>query len=1025
MQSSHNGTISFSVYFSVLVFSVTSSNASVWYADAESTSAAPTGTNWCDAYRNLQDALAAASFGDEVRVADGVYRPDDGAGQTVGDRLATFVLKSGVTVVGGYAGCGAADPDARDLVVYETILSGDLGGDDEADFTNRTDNSYHVVTYNDPAATGVVLDGFTVSAGYADGTGPAGTQTNQGAGIHLRLDSTMCIPGGPTIRNCVVRDNWTANHGAINIHTDAALIENCTIRDNHSNIKGGGLLIQSGNAIVRDCSFVNNTALSEGGGAWTAHNEDSTCAPQSQPLIENCTFLDNVSHDKGGGLFVLSGDATVRGTDFINNSATLEGGGAWIAHSLDPITAPQGQHLFEECTFVDNRAQSPNDNIGSGGGLSVANGNVVLRNCEFTNNVVSRSGGGVWIRNCDDTPACARQTQPLIEGCVFTGNRAEGLSLGLGGALYYQFIDLVVRNTSFVQNHAMDNGGAIYGGSSNAAFEACTWDRNTADLGGGYYHIGINTILTIDDSVFQNNHADPFGGGLYVYAGSPRISGTTFHANSAETSGGGAFIFQDITFGCEGFCQTCDPGFCEAFLTDCVFRQNQSLTGGGLTSGYSAISILNRVVFEENLAYNGGGMFQDGLNGGPEEALTGSVLLTDCVFRRNGNLYDTGYGGGMFVRKGLTTLIRCDFLENEQPDFGGGLYAVLNSWVNILNSRFLGNKLAYSGSGLGGWGAGVCVQGESTLFMTNTLVSGNSIASLGGGVAISGPGTTAVILNSTIAGNSVVNPTGGDALLVNNADVLVRNSIMWNGPAGQGEPSVLGGTSVDILYSIVEGGWTGTGNMDIDPQFVDAAGPDGILGTTDDDWRLSFTSPGVDAGNFVYLPEDSEDLDGDGDTTETIPYDLNNAPRVLGSSVDMGAFERGTGPCEPGSFSPSGDEPCDPCPAGRSQPDSGATDCLGCAPGTFAALPGSVACSDCLAGEFQPDAGALSCLSCTCDDGNPCTTDNCDSVSGNCQPDPIENCIPATSEWGILALALMVLTAGTLVLRRPRLPECG
>ena len=100
MQSSRNGAISFSVYFSVLVFSVTSSNASVWYADAESTSAAPTGTNWCDAYRNLQDALAAASFGDEVRVADGVYRPDDGAGQTVGDRLATFVLKSGTVGTG-------------------------------------------------------------------------------------------------------------------------------------------------------------------------------------------------------------------------------------------------------------------------------------------------------------------------------------------------------------------------------------------------------------------------------------------------------------------------------------------------------------------------------------------------------------------------------------------------------------------------------------------------------------------------------------------------------------------------------------------------------------------------------------------------------------------------------------------------------------------------------------------------------------------------------------------------------------
>ena len=73
MQSSRNGTILFSICFGVLVFSASSSNAAVWYVDAASTSGAPTGTNWCDAYPDLQDALADASFGEhDVTVSAGV-----------------------------------------------------------------------------------------------------------------------------------------------------------------------------------------------------------------------------------------------------------------------------------------------------------------------------------------------------------------------------------------------------------------------------------------------------------------------------------------------------------------------------------------------------------------------------------------------------------------------------------------------------------------------------------------------------------------------------------------------------------------------------------------------------------------------------------------------------------------------------------------------------------------------------------------------------------------------------------------
>ncbi len=117
------------------------------YVDAAATGAGD-GSSWQNAFPDLQDALAAATAAKpvEVRVAQGVYKPDQGAGRTPGDRAATFQLLNGVILRGGYAGAAAADPNTQDVALYETILSGDLAGNDKAGWPSWTDNSFHVVT---------------------------------------------------------------------------------------------------------------------------------------------------------------------------------------------------------------------------------------------------------------------------------------------------------------------------------------------------------------------------------------------------------------------------------------------------------------------------------------------------------------------------------------------------------------------------------------------------------------------------------------------------------------------------------------------------------------------------------------------------------------------------------------------------------------------------------------------------------------------------------------------------------------
>ena len=127
------------------------------------------------------------------------------------------------------------------------------------------------------------------------------------------------------------------------------------------------------------------------------------------------------------------------------------------------------------------------------------------------------------------------------------------------------------------------------------------------------------------------------------------------------------------------------------------------------------------------------------------------------------------------------------------------------------------------------------------------------------------------------------------SLTSSGASATIRNSIIWG---ADGDPS---GTedallkdadtsNLSIDYSIVQG-WTGklggVGNSGDVPLFVDTIGPDGIVGTADDDLHLSPESPAIDAGGPSSAFPLSRDLDGH--------------PRVLCGQVDIGAYEFGLG----------------------------------------------------------------------------------------------------------------------------------
>lgn len=210
------------------------------------------GTSWAKAFNHLQDALSIAQAGDEIRVAKGIYKPDRGKDATAGDRNASFRLVNGVVIKGGYRGIEPQlNPDTRNIALYASILSGDLGKNDMLEITNYTDdNSYHIVLGNKVDST-TIVDGFTIVGGDAF----ASATSTRGGGMHN-------FASNPTIRHCIFIGNFAkdAGGGMFNDSNSNPTLINCTFSGNWAANAGGGMQNSSdSNPRIINCIFWNNT----------------------------------------------------------------------------------------------------------------------------------------------------------------------------------------------------------------------------------------------------------------------------------------------------------------------------------------------------------------------------------------------------------------------------------------------------------------------------------------------------------------------------------------------------------------------------------------------------------------------------------------------------------------------------------------------------------------------------------------------------------------------------------------------
>ncbi|MHC4424558.1 MAG: right-handed parallel beta-helix repeat-containing protein [Planctomycetota bacterium] len=343
----------------------------IYYVDA-GVAVAADGLTWTNAFNNLQDALAAAGNTDEIWVARGTYRPAPAADST-NPRKATFQLKSGVAVYGGFPSGGGAWQN-RDPQSYVTTLSGDLNGDDRADFINNSDNSYHVVTGSGTDAT-AVLDGFTVTGGNASAVD---FHNDRGAGLLNKR-------GSPTVTNCTFSGNTARWGGGIYNEDSSSMVTNCRFTGNGSQAgshynRGAGISNLNSSPTVTNCTFSGNNAYS--GAAMYNYRSSPTVTDcilnhnaaarlgggicnvvDSRPTLANCTFRRNSAY-RGGGIY-NTGSITLTNCILSRNTATeLRGGMCNVADSRSMVTI---------CTFGGGTAGHSSSAIYSTGDITLTN----------------------------------------------------------------------------------------------------------------------------------------------------------------------------------------------------------------------------------------------------------------------------------------------------------------------------------------------------------------------------------------------------------------------------------------------------------------------------------------------------------------------------------------------------------------------------------------------------------------------------------------------------------------------------
>lgn len=371
----------------------------------------------------------------------------------------------------------------------------------------------------------------------------------------------------------------------------------------------------------------------------------------------------------------------------------------------------------------------------SGDGAVVQNPNsknavIKTDNAKFINNSADANRGGVF--HIDSVNG-----KSVFKNTIFESNYAKGT----GGAIC-NHSPLDITNCKFTDNSSGNNGGAIYGGTSQ-----------------------VVTITGGNDTmaIFSGNSSTGYGGAIGIGSGKLVLEDYKFDSNNATTNRGGAI------------CVTGSTDY--TTITECEFASNSAKEAGALHVGSSGKVSVSTSEFTKNSATtNGGAVSSD---------TAGAYNIDDSTFTENSA---TTNGGAIYVNSTGTILVEgSEFNGNKATGNNGGAIYVYKTFTITVNTTDFKNNYAKNRGGA------ICNEG-GTVNCTTCDFTYNTAGTEGGAYRQASSGTGELISctfeNNTAScvGNDTNEPTrGGGAIKLNTGSLTIDGCTIRNNTATGGD----------------------------------------------------------------------------------------------------------------------------------------------------------------------------------------------------------------------------------------------
>ena len=650
-----------------------------------------------------------------------------------------------------------------------------------------------------------------------------------------RLVGAVATIGDATISDSCFVNNAGRWGGAISASgyliagddVNTLTVSGSTFKEN-GGLYGAGIFVAGSDFTVSDCVFDKNTAFGKGNMTPNNNNGAAIVVTDTGKDITGAITGSNFTNNKaqyGGAIYICEGNIKITDSEFVNNSADVEGG------AIDINTVNGNPEVsISDSKFINNSA--------SYGGAIVNVKDLTVRNTEFVNNtpdaIFNYVGFGgnldLGIENFTDLQnaiGLVTGTLTLNQNVVMTDDEAANFVNGViinkniridgkGHTIDAKNLGRIfeidggfavtLTNVTLINGKA-DNGGAIYN-FGNLDLVHVNFVNNTAKYGGAIMNYAYGLVL--DDSTFTNNTAK-IGGAIYNSADCFVVGNSTF-ANNTATSNGGVIFNYGIGFvvGNSTFVNNSAADGAGAILNggrgfvvgNSTFANNTATSKGGAIYNYGIGFVVGNSTFANNTAEDAGAVYNEGDNSvvgnstfvnntatsiGGAIINNGKLVVDNSAFEDNAANY---YGGAIFnwddlqvtnsAFDGNDILVR-NIRAMDNVDHGGAaIYNWKNGKLDISKSNFTNNIKNYKNGNL--LVGAVATIGDATISDSYFV---NNSGRWGGALSVMGGESSSATNFIDIDGTKFVNNSAlyGGAMFVWGSNYSISNSVFDNNSA--------------------------------------------------------------------------------------------------------------------------------------------------------------------------------------------------------------------------------------------------